>query len=55
MLLIEDSNKEYEINNRKISEGAYADDMILHINRKVMVWGTFVRKVVYITGGINTM
>ena len=33
MLLIEDSNKEYEIDNRKIPGGAYADDMVLHTNR----------------------
>ena len=33
MLLIEDSNKGYEIDNRKIPGGAYADDMVLHTNR----------------------
>ena len=33
MLLIEDSNKGYEIDNRKIPRGAYADDMVLHTNR----------------------
>ena len=33
MLLIEDSNKGYEIDNRKIPGGVYANDIVLHTNR----------------------